>query len=320
MPTRFRRRPRVPAVRLRRRLEHGDRARALESAVVVGAGREQLQAELDRIGFRRRRRSSMNDSAANVACGPFGSRRLPVRSGVSQTSGRPTTSPAMRRFGMAYMSDGSAALPAAGLCAPRSHELRDQHGVGLVVAEVVVVARRARCSRARPVALRVQRRRASCTTNAGPLVSHAVSSSRIHCTRTGRPISSRDNAASKAGIVGGGAAVALRALHPDDADLIARHVEERRDAVAACRTTSCRSNRSSSDRSTDRPSHGAGEAPCVPGTGRRIRLRSSLPRLANAASGFPAMAARPRDCRLGVAGPGCRRRRRAAHVVEEVLG
>ena len=30
----------------------------------------------------------MNDSAANVDCGPFGSRRLPVRSGVSQTSGR----------------------------------------------------------------------------------------------------------------------------------------------------------------------------------------------------------------------------------------
>ena len=51
----LRRRTRVPAVLLRRRLEHGDRARALEAAVVGRAGRQQLQAELDRIGLRRRR-------------------------------------------------------------------------------------------------------------------------------------------------------------------------------------------------------------------------------------------------------------------------
>ena len=50
--------------------------------------------------------SSMNDSEANVDCGPLGSRRLPVRSGVSQTSGRLTTCVAMRRFGIAYISDG----------------------------------------------------------------------------------------------------------------------------------------------------------------------------------------------------------------------
>ena len=59
--------------------------------------------------------SSMNDSAANVDCGPFGSRRLPVRSGVSHTVGRPTTSPAILRLGMAYMSEGVEALPPAGL-------------------------------------------------------------------------------------------------------------------------------------------------------------------------------------------------------------
>ena len=56
----------------------------------------------------------MNDSAANVDCGPFGSRRLPVRSGVSQIAGKPTTSPVVVRFGIAYMSEGVAALPAAG--------------------------------------------------------------------------------------------------------------------------------------------------------------------------------------------------------------
>jgi hypothetical protein len=83
--------------------------------------------------------SSMNDSAAKVDCGPFGSRRLPVRIGVSQMSGRPTTSSSVRRFGIAYMSLGNAscrwpALPAV------AHQLRDEHRVGLVVSEVVVVA------------------------------------------------------------------------------------------------------------------------------------------------------------------------------------
>ncbi len=36
--------------------------------------------------------SSMNDSAAKVDCGPLGSRKFPVRTGVSQISGRLTTS------------------------------------------------------------------------------------------------------------------------------------------------------------------------------------------------------------------------------------
>ena len=52
----------------------------------------------------------MNDSDANVICGPFGSRRLPVRSGVSQTSGSATTCDAMRRFGISYISDGVPAF------------------------------------------------------------------------------------------------------------------------------------------------------------------------------------------------------------------
>src|ERR1700693_6638399 len=58
--------------------------------------------------------SSTKDSAANVDWGPFGSRRLPVRRGVSQIKGRLTTSPTIRRFGIAYISEGVAALPAAG--------------------------------------------------------------------------------------------------------------------------------------------------------------------------------------------------------------
>ena len=81
----------------------------------------------------------MNDSKANVTCGPFGSRRLPVRSGVSQIIGRPTTCVVMRRFAIAYMTEGVAAFPRAGCSVRRAHQLSDQHGVGPVVAEVVVI-------------------------------------------------------------------------------------------------------------------------------------------------------------------------------------
>src|SRR5580700_2816856 len=59
--------------------------------------------------------SSMKDSEANVDWGPLGSRRFPVRSGVSHTSGRLTTWVAIRRCGIAYISEGVAALPADGL-------------------------------------------------------------------------------------------------------------------------------------------------------------------------------------------------------------
>ena len=58
--------------------------------------------------------SSMKDSAAKVDWGPLGSRKLPVRTGVSQTSGRLTTSLDMRRFGIAYISAGTSELPDAG--------------------------------------------------------------------------------------------------------------------------------------------------------------------------------------------------------------
>ncbi len=131
---------RLPAVASAGRLQHGDRARALEAAVVAGAARRAARA-----GTRPGRpaaaaaSSSMNDSEAKVTCGPSGSRRLPVRSGVSHTSGRLTTWVVVRRCGMAYMSDGSRGAAAAGCRLPPSHQLRDQHRVGLVVADVVVV-------------------------------------------------------------------------------------------------------------------------------------------------------------------------------------
>ena len=53
----------------------------------------------------------MNDSSANCTCGPSGSRRLPVRSGVSNGMGSGTTRVVLLRLAMAYMSDGSEARP-----------------------------------------------------------------------------------------------------------------------------------------------------------------------------------------------------------------
>ena len=59
--------------------------------------------------------SSMKDSEANVTCGPSGSLRLPVLTGVSHTSGSAMTCVLARRFGMTYISEGVDARPAAGV-------------------------------------------------------------------------------------------------------------------------------------------------------------------------------------------------------------
>ena len=59
--------------------------------------------------------SSMNDSEANVTCGPLGSRRLPVRSGVSQIKGSRTTWAVVRRLRDGIHSDGVAARPLFGV-------------------------------------------------------------------------------------------------------------------------------------------------------------------------------------------------------------
>ncbi len=66
---------------------------------------------------------------------------------------------------------------------------------------------------------------------AGPLLSHAVSSSLDHCTRTGRPSSVARNAASNPASSAAVRAISLRAVHPHDAHAIPGYVEELRDAV-----------------------------------------------------------------------------------------
>ncbi len=83
--------------------------------------------------------SSMNDSEANVDCGPFGSRRLPVRSGVSHAQRQRDDVAGHAAVGnrVHVVRHGRAAARRRGLAHAR--ELRDQHGVVLVVAEVIVI-------------------------------------------------------------------------------------------------------------------------------------------------------------------------------------
>ena len=178
-------------------LTHRDRARALEAAVVVGAGGQQLQAELDRIGLRRRRQlvderlgRERDLRAVRIAQVAGAQRRLPdqrqARRPASPCAGSgwrtcPTASPRCRRPAW------RAACPSAARsarCRPRCSR-RD------------CSRRRARRSRARRGCPAHRAPPRILKANAGPLVSHAVSSCRIHCTRTGRPISFARYAASK---------------------------------------------------------------------------------------------------------------------------
>ena len=81
----------------------------------------------------------MKLSEANVTCGPSGSRRLPMRIGVSHASGIGTTLPAMRRFGNPVLVRRERRAAAGRLRFTLSDQLRDQHCVELVVADVIEV-------------------------------------------------------------------------------------------------------------------------------------------------------------------------------------
>ena len=243
----------------------------------------------------------MNDSDANVTCGPSGSRRLPVRSGVSQTSGSGTT---LRR--LAPVRDGvhvrrRRRAAARRLRPAHAGELRDQHRVVLVVAEMIVIGGARVVVERDEVALRVER--------AAHLerVRRALRVPRRfflpHPLHAHRPADLlRQKRRLEPGIVGRRAAVGLRPVHPDDADAIARHLQELGDAVAQpVRLHVVRVDRQLIVR-RDRPSRAPGRAPCGPGTARRIGLDD------RGGAG---------KRRVGIADDGrraARRRRRAAHV------
>src|SRR5271156_5827087 len=91
-----------------------DRARLNPASSVVLALRSLIRNSTGS-AFAAAASSSMKDSAAKVDCGPLGSRKFPVRTGVSQTSGRLTTFLVLRRLGIAYISAGTSELPDAGL-------------------------------------------------------------------------------------------------------------------------------------------------------------------------------------------------------------
>ena len=197
-----------------------------------------------------------------------------MRIGVSHASGIGTTLPAMRRLGMAYLSDGIRRAAARRLRLPLPDELRDQHGVVLVVADVVEVGGARVVVERDELSVRVERAAhrdrvggtfrvprgfflAASTARAPdgrarwrgtPLRSRRR---RPRCARTPAVPASRRRARSRAGSSG---------------------TARRR---SASRTTSCRSSRSSAARSTDRPARARDRTRCVPGTARRTAPRRS---------------------------------------------
>ena len=127
--------PKAAAAALTTAMERA-RLNPLSSAVLA----VESPAELNRVGFRRGRQFVEERFGGEGDLWPIGIPQISrARSGVSKTRGRPTTWVAMSRCGMTYISDGVAAPPAAGLDTPCSGELSDQHGIGLVVTEVMVV-------------------------------------------------------------------------------------------------------------------------------------------------------------------------------------
>ncbi len=136
-------------------------------------------------------------------------------------------------------------------------------------------ARRSHTPTRRPCASRAPR---IFTRNAGLLVSHAVSSSLIHCMRTGRPSSRAIQAASQAASSAAVRPKPCGSLHPDHAHPVLRHAEKRGDASP--HPVGLHVVRIDGHLAVRRVRRGmrAARTPYVPGTGSRTRLRSSLPR------------------------------------------
>ena len=116
-----------------------------------------------------------------------------------------------------------------GLGAPDPHELRDQHGIGLVIADVIVVGgpgiviERHEVPRGIQSSAHLDRECRGLRIPRRLFVPHPLNANRpADLFRQIRRLASR--------IVGGGAAVTLRAFHPDDAHFFARHPEKSGDA------------------------------------------------------------------------------------------
>ena len=116
-------------------------------------------------------------------------------------------------------------------CAPSSHELRDQHGVGLVVTHVTIVRRLGIVIECHEPALGVEpAAQLECERRPFRVPRRFFVPHPLHAHRPAdfpgevRRLESR--------VVRRRTAVALRPFHPDDADLFARHAEELCDPVS----------------------------------------------------------------------------------------
>ncbi len=216
--------------------------------------------------------SSMNDSKAKVTCGPLGSRRLPVRSGVSQIIGRPTTRVVSAPIRNRVHHRGRLGRAPGGLRRSLAHELRNQHGVRFVVPEVVVVQRADVVLERDHLALGIEA--AAQLEDVARAPWYPTPSPR--CASTARAPGGPVHAPG----------MRLRSRHrrrPCGRTPAVRPCRRRAPSRAAFRGTrrrrcagrrpSCRWSRSSSARRRDRPARAPGRWPCVPGREPRTRPR-----------------------------------------------
>ena len=226
------RRSRLPAELLCRGLETGNGACALEARVVSGAALEQREPERDRIHLRGR------GELVDEALGGEGDLRAV---GVAQVAHADRRFPHERHrddaAGHAAVGDGVFVRGVRGAAAcrlrfPLPGELRDEHGIVLVVAHVVEVGRARVVVERHQLALRVECAthgdRVGGTFRVPPALFLAAP---LHAHRAAEL--GGEKRRFEAGVVGRRASVRLRSLHPDDAHVLARDLQELRHAVAS---------------------------------------------------------------------------------------
>ena len=199
--------------------------------VVFGARAEHPHAELDRVRFRRGR---------HLVDERFGGERGLRTVRIAQIARAQRRLPDERQAddvrGDARVGDGvhvrrPDGLPGSGRRAPAAHQLRDENGVRLVVTEMAVVGGAGGVVERDEMALRVEAAaHLYCIRRAFRVPRRFLVAHPLHAHRPADFL--RDVRRFESRVAGGRAAESLRSIHPDDADLLARHAEKLRDAVA----------------------------------------------------------------------------------------
>ena len=229
----------------------------------------------------------MNDSEANVDLRSVGIAQVARCEAAfpKPAAGRRPAAPCAGS-GWRTCPNGVCGAAAGRRCAPLSHQLSDQHGVGLVVSEVIVVGGPRVVVERDDVALRVQRaahlerERRALRVPRRLLVPHPLHANRpAELLRNDTPPRSPHRRRPC-----GRSPAALPSRRRAPARAACRGTRQRR---SACRTTSCRWNRSSSARSTDRPVACAGPMAVWPWNGISYSASTIFAAPASAASGLP---------------------------------